>query len=892
MKTKQATGKPIYLLLTLLQIGPLTLSGQVLHYRFSGTVLDGHSEVDFDSEEIVYSEGSIGPGDRISGTVKVDRTQEFSITPATDVNGETLPFPLENRIYPTAGFDVKLLVNDVPFLASPPGARMDIGTFNDTDIRPGTRGFPLGDGIADAVILIDWNGVPRNGNESERYSLALNFTDSTAMALSAPGYPDPLDLDAYDLATGFILPWSIPFPEVNHGVMFDIDTFELIETLAREVVEKGPESQVVQAGDDLRLTMTEVPGNQGVECQWSKNGVDLPGETLPGLTLNNIQPIDAGTYRVTAWNNLGTTNVALARIEVIGHRHRIEPIAVSGWNADLILAPGEEFGAFPAFDGWLGHWIAAGYEEHADGFPTDAHFTSAVNPDITYSLQDYHANNVLWLLNPDIAAENPDHGEFSDHGILVLDRPRKLTSLAIAAASGSGGGNGFLTLHFTDGTRSRRIPFNANDWWTRPDLSQEAAIAGLGRMIGSPAGDTGVYESARGFGFGLYETEIDLIRRGYANQEIASLEFQKPSESFTTGIFAVSGQSAELRMGVHVSWSSEQEIDLLDVSHSPEGPWTPLNATQTSIVADRTMGLVPLSRPAHFARRRPTALDGSLLGFFDFSREARDRLGKVMPWEIQGQVTFHDNVMEIPEQKTSLPIATGLPVVNYNNATIGLDFLPSEAMATSEHDLITGGVDYRWVRLYTREGKLAVTLGFDEFEHTYPDVSIETGQWHRLLCAINVRSGTIQILLDGEQLPTVDLGQRFRYQFNSADAAEQTRRLSFQAAPGSAPFSGLIDNVMAYRRALDWEQMKTIHDLLEPVAIDTVNSGATNPDNLHSTYHLAWEGNLGDFQLEKAPSAIGPWEPYPPLETEIDGRRIALPDANESKGIFRLQTPE
>ncbi|MBI3875485.1 MAG: immunoglobulin domain-containing protein, partial [Verrucomicrobia bacterium] len=63
-------------------------------------------------------------------------------------------------------------------------------------------------------------------------------------------------------------------------------------------------SQTVSPGSTVTL-MVSATGSQPLGYIWRLNGTNLPAPSLPTLTLNNVQPINAGTYDVVVFNSAG-----------------------------------------------------------------------------------------------------------------------------------------------------------------------------------------------------------------------------------------------------------------------------------------------------------------------------------------------------------------------------------------------------------------------------------------------------------------------------------------------------------------------------------------------------------------------------------------------------------
>ena len=870
------------LLMSLLAVlGSLSAEGQILHYRFTGTIEGGDPDVDFYTEDIVLSDMTVKIGDKVSGTVTVDPVGGRTIVGAS--------WPTGNRLYLDAMSEYDLEINGIPFIRNEERTGMDVAAFNNATKRPSRYTSPLGNERADGVIFSSFVPVSRVGEElaaedADQFIFLLNLTDTSARALRTASYPERIDLGDYDLAKGFILP-AVPFTLTDYGAMFQIESFKLIETRVRPVIATGPESRIVSAGGSIRLAMTEVQGNEGVKRQWSLNGIDLPGEARSVLTVSDLQASDSGTYRVTAWNNLGTTNVARARIQVEGLSHRLLPLDLKGWNADLIVGEGEEPSGHAPFGEGSNRWFVAGFDDNEDGFPVSGQISSAADADVLYTLQPYDLENALWLTSGMEAASSHEPIETSPSGVLELVKPTKFTSLAIAASSSGGDGKGELVLHFADGSISSRIDYNASDWWTAPDRTGAKAISGLGRISGDPGQES--YESPSNYGYGLYETVIDFVALGLADKTLASIEFHKASGGVSTGIFAVSAQSVELSTGVYVSWKADSEDLLFDVGASAGGPWTSVGRN-IQAEGDRKLAVIQSKILPRFYRTRPQELERDLSAFYDFARAGREGLEGQMEMETSEEIEFPDQTMLIPEP--GLIARTVIPQINYNRFTIGLEFLSLDIPQFGEQNIVTGGTGYRWFRLYTLDGQLAVSVGGDQEVHVFDDVSVRADQWHRLFLVVNTRTRRGEVYYDGTQLPPVELGDRFNYELSSSAASEFQRAPHFGTTENSAGFVGYVDNFMHFRTELSAEEIRRVDSGLKPKAfVSGIGPSPEGSGNFSVGFQVSWEANLQGFGLERAESPLGPWSSVEPLEATFNGRRISFMDTRGEIAIYRLR---
>ena len=96
----------------------------------------------------------------------------------------------------------------------------------------------------------------------------------------------------------------------NTNVETDIE-----ETIDPVVISSQPQSIIVQAGNQTEFTVVATGGGQ-LRYQWSKNGVELNGETNSNLTFLNTQSSQAGPYAVVVTNEAGSVTSLSALLTV------------------------------------------------------------------------------------------------------------------------------------------------------------------------------------------------------------------------------------------------------------------------------------------------------------------------------------------------------------------------------------------------------------------------------------------------------------------------------------------------------------------------------------------------------------------------------------------------
>ena len=95
---------------------------------------------------------------------------------------------------------------------------------------------------------------------------------------------------------------------------FGIDDFGLY-SINTPVITSQPASQSIDAG--TAVTFTVVASGNPQTYQWKFNGANIGGATGPSYTIANVQPSNAGQYKVTVSNSDGPTPSSVAQLTVV-----------------------------------------------------------------------------------------------------------------------------------------------------------------------------------------------------------------------------------------------------------------------------------------------------------------------------------------------------------------------------------------------------------------------------------------------------------------------------------------------------------------------------------------------------------------------------------------------
>jgi hypothetical protein len=275
------------------------------------------------------------------------------------------------------------------------------------------------------------------------------------------------------------------------------------------------------------------------------NGVS--GLAAPAPQAFNIISNEITTVQVT----YGTTNpppVGDSPIALTGYnRDVVVPNTATGGNTAPYAQPFDTINSLGFYEAGLDAINSQDGSATNEGLPQGGAFTSILDGVTTFQLGPYNGSNVLFM------------SQSSTTGALSLSVRQAYISLSVLASSANGGGAGSLVIHFTDGTSSSPISYNAPDWYN----NLGTAITRFGSLY---FGNYGQFyaDNPSGNDPNLYQTTINLEVLGLAAKPIASVAFTMPGGAdtyTTTGIFALSGTVSPVTQAVPlVAWTNPAPI--------------------------------------------------------------------------------------------------------------------------------------------------------------------------------------------------------------------------------------------------------------------------------------------------------------------------------------------
>ncbi|MBL9136468.1 MAG: immunoglobulin domain-containing protein [Verrucomicrobiales bacterium] len=241
-------------------------------------------------------------------------------------------------------------INQVQILAD--GAILLVGGFTNVQgvARPYLARLAGGEVPAPPVILEQ----PQSSTVEEMQPARFSVDVQSESRLSYLWYFNGSPLDSKTNAT-----LDLPTVRVSEAGDYWVEVVNSVDTvrsavarltvmaLARPAVSVMPIDTTVAQGTNLVL-VAKVAGLPAPSVRWQRDGVDLPSATSTNLVLLNLQPSDAGSYRVVARNSKGEAYSEPLAV-VVRWMHPVAPgrldtsfyAALNPKPAAWVLSPGE-----------------------------------------------------------------------------------------------------------------------------------------------------------------------------------------------------------------------------------------------------------------------------------------------------------------------------------------------------------------------------------------------------------------------------------------------------------------------------------------------------------------------------------------------------------------------
>jgi hypothetical protein len=183
-----------------------------------------------------------------------------------------------------------------------------------------------------------------------------------------------------------------------------------------------------------------------------------------------------------------------------------------------------------------------------------------------------------------------------------------------------------------------------------------------------------------------------------------------------------------------------------------------------------------------------------------------------------------------------------VPGLNYDSFTVSLDFLPlktdqrSRPLRSLERKLndwtrgyyrrffatrwgppfnfLTGGSWYRWLGFNPGTNGLEITLNNQTFRHQFKRTTIRLGEWHNLICSLDLPRKQVTTFLDGHPLEIINLPENFRFEVVGTDRETGDKELTFENFSNGKVFNGYAAHLRVFSRALAPSEMTDLYSEL------------------------------------------------------------------------------
>lgn len=188
---------------------------------------------------------------------------------------------------------------------------------------PGGPGPPLND-----FPNVVWTPVITQPPQSQVVVVGQPATFSVSISSVFLGVGFQWRKDQIPIPNATASPFIIPSAQLSDAGAYDVvvtNAFGSVTSAPPALLLVGlppmitsqPQSQTVGVGSNVTVGVA-VSGTWSISAQWRKNDANIVGGSTNGLVLPNIQPADAGNYRVIFTNLWGSTTSAVATISVDG----------------------------------------------------------------------------------------------------------------------------------------------------------------------------------------------------------------------------------------------------------------------------------------------------------------------------------------------------------------------------------------------------------------------------------------------------------------------------------------------------------------------------------------------------------------------------------------------
>jgi hypothetical protein len=182
-----------------------------------------------------------------------------------------------------------------------------------------------------------------------------------------------------------------------------------------------------------------------------------------------------------------------------------------------------------------------------------------------------------------------------------------------------------------------------------------------------------------------------------------------------------------------------------------------------------------------------------------------------------------------------------VPGLNYDSFTVSLDFFPLKTKHARRlrgfeaklndwtrgyyrrwlversgppDNFLTGGTWYRWLGFDPGTNGLEITLNNQTFRHQFNGAVLRPGEWHNLICSLDLPHKQVTTILDGHPLETINLPENFRFEVVGTDREVGDKELTFVNFSNGKVFNGYAAHLRVFSRALAASEIADLYSEL------------------------------------------------------------------------------
>ncbi|MCG8345359.1 MAG: PASTA domain-containing protein [Chlorobiales bacterium] len=208
-------------------------------------------------------------------------------------------------------------------------------------------------------------------------------------------------------------------------------------------------------------------------------------------------------------------------------------------------------------------------------------------------------------------------------------------------------------------------------------------------------------------------------------------------------------------------------------------------------------------------RRIP--IDSALIAYFRFNEYFHDEINNSSIIEsintsIRGNALYLNSsekykaILTLPENK-----------FNINDFTMSLNFM-ARGIQKPNKNIISGGIKKPWFSLgWNKKEHLTISLNnSDNHINKYLSTKIKKNKWYNIIITVSLEKSnkkTIEVIFNGERLPTWKLPEQFNFNFEK----KEKNKLTFRNYSQKIFFKGCIDNLRIFNKSLDSIEIDSLY---------------------------------------------------------------------------------